>query len=111
MPALTRGHLRALLAGRATPRDEEEVAIVMKRDAMMLLAWVEKYREWAEKSPVAGAVCSIVLMLSVIFVAWAVWYGILSTAAYVTGCNLRPASTAALVLAVQVLRPSPTSRL
>ena len=62
---------------------------------------------WADKSPVSCLVFSIVLFL----VAWAVWYGILSTAAYVTGCNLRPASTAALVLAVQVLRPSPTSRL
>ena len=49
--------------------------------------------------------------LVIIFVTWAVWYGILSTAGYATGCNLRPASTAALVLAVQVLRPSPTSRL
>lgn len=100
MPALTRGHLRALLAGRATPRDEEEAAIVTRYTKKVMLLW-------ADKSPVSCLVFSIVLFL----VAWAVWYGILSTAAYVTGCNLRPASTAALVLAVQVLRPSPTSRL
>ena len=100
MPALTRGHLRALLAGRATPRDEEEAAIVLRYTEKVMLLW-------ADKSPVSCLVFSIVFFL----VAWAVWYGILSTAAYATGCNLRPASTAALVLAVQVLRPSPTSRL
>ena len=100
MPALTRGHLRALLAGRATPRDKEEAAIVLKYvENVMLL--------WANKSPMSCVGFCIVFFL----VAWVVWYGILSTAAYATGCNLRPASTAALVLAVQVLRPSPTSRL
>ena len=63
----------------------------------------KEWAEGAEEYPVAGAVCSIVLMLSVIFVYWAVWDGILWTAGYATGCNLRPASTAALALAVQVL--------
>ena len=100
MPALTRGHLRALLAGRATPRDEEEAAIVLRYTEKVMMLW-------ADNSPVSFLVFYTVCIL----VAWAVWYGILSTAAYATGCNLRPASTAALVLAVQVLRPSPTSRL
>ena len=100
MPALTRGHLRALLAGRATPRDEEEEAIVKRYTEKVMLLW-------ADNSPVSCLVFSIVCIL----VAWAVWYGILSTAGYVTGCNLRPTHTAALVLAVQILAPSPSSRL
>ena len=83
MPAFTRGHLHTLLAGRATPRDEEEAAIVTRYTEKVMLLW-------ADKSPVSCLGFSIVLIR------------------HATGCNLRPACTAALVLAVQVLRPSPT---
>ena len=39
--------------------------------------------------------------LVIIFVTWAVWYGM---AGYATGYNLRPAGTAALVVAVHIGR-------
>ena len=42
--------------------------------------------------------------LVIIFVTWAVWYGILKMAGYATGYNLRPAGTAALVVAVHIGR-------
>ena len=100
MPALTRGRLRALLEGSATPRDDSEIEFVMENDEKLLLACAKKY-------PWAVAACLCVVM----FIAWLAWYGILATVGYATGCNLRPTHTAALVLAVQILVSSPSSRL
>ena len=56
------------------------------------------------KSPLFQLVCAIVFFLVIIFVTWAVWYGILKMAGYATGYNLRPAGTAALVVAVHIGR-------
>ena len=101
MPALTRGYLRAMLAGEAPPRNEEEFMITVmhsiKKHEQLLVAW-------AEKHPWAAAVCAIVFFLVIIFITWAAWYGILKMAGYATGYNLRPAGTAALVVAVHVGR-------
>ena len=101
MPALTRGYLRAMLAGEAPPRNEEEFMITVMHS-------IKKYEQllvaWAEKHPWAAAVCAIMFFLVIIFITWAAWYGILKMAGYATGYNLRPAGTTALVVAVHIGR-------
>ena len=112
MPALTRGYLRAMLAGEAPPRNEEEFMITVmhsiKKHEQRCVAWAETLLEalvaWAEKHPWAAAVCAIMFFLVIIFITWAAWYGILKMAGYATGYNLRPAGTAALVVAVHIGR-------
>ena len=55
--------------------------------------WDEHHKDvlvmWAENH-------AIVFMLSIIIVAWTVWYGILVTAGYAMSCALCPVRTATL---------------
>ena len=105
MPALTRGYLRAMLAGEAPPRNEEEFMITVMHSIKKHEQLLEQLLvAWAEKHPWAAAVCAIMFFLVIIFITWAAWYGILKMAGYATGYNLRPAGTAALVVAVHIGR-------
>ena len=105
MPALTRDYLRAMLAGEAPPRNEEEFMITVMHSIKKHEQLLEQLLvAWAEKHPWATAVCAIMFFLVIIFITWAAWYGILKMAGYATGYNLRPAGTAALVVAVHIGR-------